>query len=172
MSTPHHEPLMPPETIWLQIGEDEPGIENKSFSEFRDEVTWCWHKINDNDLEYRLVAEGVAAPLEPTPLTLQEFAKSYIEKLNATAPKGTQYFIGQNDLNFAEAYAAAVSKNLEEKLSEIINPIFDEDAQKWTLKEKLESVVRLDKLTMERIDELEKSEAELEKEIAALRETK
>jgi hypothetical protein len=147
MSTPH-EPLMPPETIWLQIGEDEPGVENKSFSEFRDEVTWCWHKINDNDLEYRLVAEGVAAPLEPSQLTLQEFAKSYIEKLNATAPKGTQYFIGENDIKFAEAYAAAVSKNLRKEH---------------------DSAIRGSALI---ISELRAKISELEKEIAALRETK
>ena len=50
--------MIPPETIYLQVvGSDDTADVEETYSRpFDDsEVTWCADKINDSDLEYRLV---------------------------------------------------------------------------------------------------------------------
>jgi hypothetical protein len=57
-------------------------------------------------------AEAVAAPLEPTKLTAHQFYQTW-----ATSNDFWRIPVGNNTwLHFAEAYAAAVSKNLQEEL--------------------------------------------------------
>ena len=40
-----------PKKIYLQIVDDE----GNELDPMKDEVTWCWDKINDNDVEYEIV---------------------------------------------------------------------------------------------------------------------
>jgi hypothetical protein len=49
----------PPLTIFLQVGDIE---EDCTFDECREEVTWCWDRIFDTDIEYRLVRPSKHKP--------------------------------------------------------------------------------------------------------------
>jgi hypothetical protein len=89
-------------------------------------------------------AEGVAAPLEPTHRANDFFKANY-----AKFPLGFQ----QQPVvfEFAEAYAAAVSKNLQEEYDEQTEQVFKLICEKGSLSRRI---------------------TELESEITALRETK
>lgn len=40
-----------PERIWLQIGDDELDNDTEGV-DFHHDVSWCWEKIFDSDIEY------------------------------------------------------------------------------------------------------------------------
>jgi hypothetical protein len=128
--------------------------------------------------------EGVAAPLEPTAPKYDDSDEAWWNVAAKRIAK-LQHMGIERGLELRETKiwdiirqeAAAVSKNLREELVRIIDPIFDEGGQHWTLEEKLEAIASRDLRTICRLDELEKSESEsearileLEKEITALRE--
>lgn len=43
--------MKPPERIYLQTGDDDPGFDGVSF-DGTDEVSWCADRIFDSDIEY------------------------------------------------------------------------------------------------------------------------
>ena len=50
-----------PKKIYLHIVDDEGNI----LDPMKDEVTWCWDKINDNDVEYEIVLTPRAVDFAP-----------------------------------------------------------------------------------------------------------
>jgi hypothetical protein len=99
--------------------------------------------------------EGVAAPLEPSQFTAEDFHNS--REWVQHQPQSDRECLTEDGywLAFAEMYAAAVSKNSEERMQRTID--------------------LLDSELGESVAETKAAEArilELEKEIAALRETK
>lgn len=49
-----------PKYIYLQVADDSVSKHELDETDFEDlkhsgEVTWCWHRIHDNDLEFKLI---------------------------------------------------------------------------------------------------------------------
>jgi hypothetical protein len=127
------------------------------------------------------VPEGVAAPLEPSRLDIETFVyKGFTSRqLAYRIRRNSKDNIAQLMRNFAEAYAAAVSKNLQQQNVHLIKEGLrvDADADKW-MNRAAKAETELENLQQELahavscMDRSCKRCNKVQREIAALRETK
>lgn len=72
-----------PKIIYLQIGEDVEPSEMKESDFQTDGITWCWEKINDNDVPYISTKEIV----------------DMIDEMIENAKKVTEDYLWENDIS-------------------------------------------------------------------------
>jgi hypothetical protein len=129
----------------------------------------------------RLLSEGVAAPLEPSQLSAEAFytKSDSAEPWNDTLSYTLSGKERDDAFLFAEAYAAAVSKNLQQQNVHLIKEGLrvDADADKW-MNRAAKAETELENLQQELahavscMDRSCKRCNKVQREIAALRETK
>jgi len=67
-----------PKIIYLQIGEDANIEDMKSYEFETNAITWCWDKINDNDVKY-ISANGIISKIDEM---IGEYKKDQKELIN------------------------------------------------------------------------------------------
>jgi len=67
-----------PKIIYLQIGEDANIEDMKSYEFETNAITWCWDKINDNDVKY-ISANGIISKIDEM---IGEYKKNQKELIN------------------------------------------------------------------------------------------